>query len=587
VALVVVTFFVGRRLFEDAVAGLCAAALVAINPFQIYYAQEARMYAMLALWAMASSWAMLVFIQSATGSSKSRFWPLLAYVLTAVAGLYTHYAFPFVLLTQNLFVALWLWNTRGRDDVGRRLVSWVIAQIALALLYLPWLPTAWQQVTSWSPPRETQALSEALADIWRLLNFGQTVPTQVVVGGLISAGALLFLSLFPPINDDETDDETEDETTQIDGMPYRLRWLLPVLLVVVPAGLIVGLGLFRPAYQKFLLVSAAPLSLLVARGTVGGWRISGGVGVWGERESPIGYRAVLLFFIALFLFDTARSLNNLYYDETYARADYRAISRAIEATAHPDDAIIDAIILNAPNQWEVFTYYHPDDDHVFPVARQRPFNAAINQAELEQIAADHQRLYAIYWGDAESDPERFVETWLESHTYKAAETWVGDVRVAVYAVPVDVADAPAARLDAVFNPSDSATGPAIWLDGYTLPNDELGPGDILQLALFWRAEEPIPNRYKVFVHLYDGDGQLVAQTDSEPGGALRPTDTWLPGETVIDRYGVLIPLEVDPGSYTLAVGLYDVADPSSRLVVTLEGAPVGDKLDVTRIELVR
>jgi hypothetical protein len=466
-------------------------------------------------------------------------------------------------------------------------VSWVIAQIALALLYLPWLPTAWQQVTSWSPPRETQALSEALADIWRLLNFGQTVPTQVVVGGLISAGALLFLSLFPPINDDETDDETEDETTQIDGMPYRLRWLLPVLLVVVPAGLIVGLGLFRPAYQKFLLVSAAPLSLLVARGTVGGWRISGGVGVWGERESPIGYRAVLLFFIALFLFDTARSLNNLYYDETYARADYRAISRAIEATAHPDDAIIDAIILNAPNQWEVFTYYHPDDDHVFPVARQRPFNAAINQAELEQIAADHQRLYAIYWGDAESDPERFVETWLESHTYKAAETWVGDVRVAVYAVPVDVADAPAARLDAVFNPSDSATGPAIWLDGYTLPNDELGPGDILQLALFWRAEEPIPNRYKVFVHLYDGDGQLVAQTDSEPGGALRPTDTWLPGETVIDRYGVLIPLEVDPGSYTLAVGLYDVADPSSRLVVTLEGAPVGDKLDVTRIELVR
>jgi hypothetical protein len=583
VALVAVTFFVGRRLFEDAVAGLCAAALVAINPFQIYYAQEARMYAMLALWAMASSWAMLVFLQSATGSRKSRFWPLLAYVLTAVAGLYTHYAFPFVLLTQNLFVALWLWNARGRDDVGRRLVSWVFAQIALALLYLPWLPTAWQQVTSWSPPRETQALSEALADIWRLLNFGQTISTQVVVGGLIAAGALVFLSLFPPIDDDET----EDETTQINGMPYRLRWLLPVLLVVVPAGLIVGLGLFRPAYQKFLLVSAAPLSLLVARGTVGGWRISGGVGVWGERESPIGYRAVMLFFVALFLFDTARSLNNLYYDETYARADYRAISRAIEATARPHDAIIDAIILNAPNQWEVFTYYHPDDDHVFPVARQRPFNVAINQAELEQIAADHQRLYAIYWGDAESDPERFVETWLESHTYKAAETWVGDVRVAVYAVPVDVADAPAARLDAVFNPSDSATGPAIWLDGYTLPNDELGPGDILQLALFWRAEEPIPNRYKVFVHLYDEAGQLVAQTDSEPGGALRPTDTWLPGETVIDRYGVLIPLEVDPGSYTLAVGLYDVADPSSRLVVTLEGAPVGDKLDVTRIELVR
>src|SRR3972149_3311293 len=44
---VLAVFFLGRRLFEARV-GLIGAFLAAINPFQIYYSQEARMYMMLA-----------------------------------------------------------------------------------------------------------------------------------------------------------------------------------------------------------------------------------------------------------------------------------------------------------------------------------------------------------------------------------------------------------------------------------------------------------------------------------------------------------------------------------------------------------
>jgi hypothetical protein len=351
-----------------------------------------------------------------------------------------------------------------------------------------------------------------------------------------------------------------------------LCWALAALLTLVPVGLILGLGLYKPAYQKFLLVAAAPLSLLVARGIVGGWRITGGPGVWGDQNTIIGYRVVMVFLVALLLFDTARSLGNLYFDARYARADYRAIAQHVEANARPGDAVL----LNAPNQWEVFTYYYADDEHVFPLARQRPFNAAANQAELEQIVARHRRLFVIFWGDAESDPERFIEGWLEAHTYKASETWYGDVRLALYAVPVQVTDVPAVPLGAQF-------GPAIQLDGYTLLADALAPGDIVQLTLFWRAVEPISERYKVFVHLYDAAGELVAQTDSEPGATLRPTDTWSPGERIADRYGVQIPPDVSPGAYTLSVGLYPIADPNDRLPVVLDGALVGDRLNLAQI----
>ena len=98
----------------------------------------------------------------------------------------------------------------------------------------------------------------------------------------------------------------------------------------------------------------------------------------------------------------------------------------------------------------------------------------------------------------------------------------------------------------------------------------------------WIATEPV-ERYKVFVHLYAPSGRLAAQTASEPGATLRPTHTWSPGEQVIDRYGVMIPPETPSGDYVLAVGLYPIDDPLSRLPVSLDGVLVGDRLDLTPI----
>jgi hypothetical protein len=479
------------------------------------------------------------------------------------------------MFAQNMGTAVWFWNKRRDEHTKRLAVSWILAQGAAVALFCPWLPTALRQITSWSPPSDAYRLQEALVEIVGLLNFGQTIPAEVAIGGLIAAGASVFLSLLPPVDDEDVVDDR-----QRDGeLSYMVRWGMIAFLVVIPVGLILALGLYREAYQKFLLVAAAPLAILVARGWVSGWRIASGIGVWGDQEGAVGYRAVMLFIGALYLFDSGRSLNNLYFDEEYARADYRAIAAHIEELARPGDAII----LNAPNQWEVFTYYFPNDENVFPLARQRPFDREVNEGELEQIAANYERIFAIFWGDAESDPERVIESWLEKRTYKASETWYRDVRLAVYAVPIDVADEPAVHLDVRFIADDGSGGPIIYLEGYTVINGALNPGDILQLALFWRIKESISERYKVFVHLYDRNGRLIAQTDSEPGATLRPTHTWLPGETVIDRYGVMMPTAAPAGLYTVAVGFYELGDPANRLLVEKDGISAGDRLDLAQI----
>ena len=80
---------------------LLAGLLAALSPALIYYSQEARMYALLALWAALST---LLLLRLPGRAYSHRL--ALAYVLTSAAGLYTHYFYPAVLLWQNILVLI-------------------------------------------------------------------------------------------------------------------------------------------------------------------------------------------------------------------------------------------------------------------------------------------------------------------------------------------------------------------------------------------------------------------------------------------------------------------------------------------------
>src|SRR5262249_21913135 len=153
-----------------------------------------------------------------------------------------------------------------------------------------------------------------------------------------------------------------------------------------------------------------------------------------------------------------------------------------------------------------FAYYHRAGAEVFPLPHARPLDPAETAAALAAIAADHKRLFVLYWGDQQADPEHMVEGWLNTHAFKAGETWFGQVRLATYPLATPAA-APAVQSGARF-------GEHITLEGYTLSADTLAGGDILQLTLFWRTDIVLDARYKVFVHLYaDPTQPPVAQVD--------------------------------------------------------------------------
>jgi hypothetical protein len=240
------------------------------------------------------------------------------------------------------------------------------------------------------------------------------------------------------------------------------------------------------------------------------------------------------------------ALARYYQEPAVARNDYRGIAEFIQSTGSPGDAVL----LHAPGQSEVFQYYYKGDLPAYPLPRQRPMDPEATEQDLQKLL-DHNKVYAVYWATGEADPDGVIQKWLDSRGYKTLDQWRGDVRLAVYVMPEHRTP------DETSSDLNLKVGDDITLLGYNGWNLAPAAGEVTQLQLRWRADQMPEGRYKVFVQLLDANDQVVAQHDAEPQGGSRPTDTWRPGEMVLDNLGVLIPPGTPPGSYRRIAGMYD------------------------------
>jgi hypothetical protein len=96
----------------------------------------------------------------------------------------------------------------------------------------------------------------------------------------------------------------------------------------------------------------------------------------------------------------------------------------------------------------------------------------------------------------------------------------------------------------------------IALAAYAPVTGTLKAGQVLSVSLYWRTDQEINARLKVFVHLLDAQDNRVAGNDQTPGD-VRPTTDWVPGEYIPDVHAFSLPGDLPAGEYTLLVGLYD------------------------------
>jgi len=581
---IALTYGLGARLYGR-VPGLLAATFVTVNTFSLFYAQEARMYALLTLWAVAAMWALAGLIK--TGRPRDA-------VLLAVfniGGLYTHYAFPFVMIAQGVLFVLWMGarfrvellsphppanvsvsspsplaaeddqpgkathpgisspsplvgeGDRGGEGVLRLLLIYTAANLAALAAFAPWLPTALDQVTTWPNTGAPIPATEAISTILAYFSFGITL-------GIGTTIPVVFFLLFGLLQFNRVTEATS---------PGLARWhwwsaLVPAIWVGLTVALFLALELFREANLKFLLPAQIAFALWLARGIWVMWTLPvRRDAAWARTVPKVAATVALVVLVGRMV----SGIDAIYTDPAYQRDDYRGIVATITADPRPGDAII----LNAPNQQEVFNYYYTGDAPIYPIPRGLGGDDDATYAETQRIIAEHERIFTVLWATEERDPNRIVENTLDSQAFEASSTWYGDVRLVKYAAP--------AAFPPVQAIEDAVYGEIIALTGYTLSSATVNPGDVLQVQLQWEGVVAIERNYKVFVQLVDFDlfPPVVAQHDSDPGGGLYPTSTWAVGEPVLDNHAVIVPNDLPPSQYLLITGLYNPDDPTQRLLL--------------------
>jgi mannosyltransferase len=309
-------FLLAGQLFSRA-AALWTAFLLAINPFAIYYSQEARPYAMFLLAAVFSLFFLLRFLRS---PRKGAAW---GYVISATIALYAHPLGPLLLLVHGAMIVLF------REKAEWRYLRQTMGLMAaVVILYLPQLILMWAAVintirgkgaASWIP-------APALRDI--VETFRQYFMSPYLAG---LAFAMLIFAVIVVLRRGRADRRSFYLCAMLFFAFVPLLWIVSILLT--------------PLYvHRFTIPALASVMLILG---------------WGFAAMKWRWRVVAL---CAYLLLTVHAL--FYYYTMIDKEPWRHTAQIVREIVQPGDAII----LNAPYTQVAFEYYFPVSPYVTMIA---------------------------------------------------------------------------------------------------------------------------------------------------------------------------------------------------------------------------
>ena len=344
---------------HDTKAGLVAGFLVAISPFQIYHAQELRMYSILATALLFHLYIFILLIDDSRSFFSSR-GLFIGFILSGVIALYTHNLAVFSFTGLNLVL---LFQKRWRH-----LLQLFLAQIIMGLLFIPWLfllPGQIQKIQTafWTPKPGIIQIIQSVISILATLPLPQTAIFVVAV--LI---ALILTLLVLKLK------ATKNWDKHINTI-FIIMISPPVLLFIVS-------WFMRPIYvpRAFILSGIlfyALTGLIVFLPRVDTKNTYDG-NSFSSNKIDIPGKAVIALLMVL-------SIISIPYQYTYnlfPRSDFRSMINIAEQACDQDCVIIhDNKLSYFPSK-----VYSPDSNQVFIMDEPMSHNDSL--AELSQMAMD-------------------------------------------------------------------------------------------------------------------------------------------------------------------------------------------------------
>jgi len=546
--------FAGRRV------AFLAGLLAAISPTLVYYSQEARMYAPVIVLSLASSYLFMDLCCSSRDRAEepaTERWRAVAYVLVNWVMLGLHYGTVLGLVVQSAFYLT------IRHRLSWRI--WVLLQVASIAPAVLWIGTSpgmrsTLEIVSGGGGLSLIAVITYLDRVWRDFVFANPVyqPAQSWVSYFVLPlyiTGLVYAWLRPrpdPL-------QAVDDGNLVPWSRYfALLSFVPVLL-----------GALMPRYilARYVIVALPALLIILALP----------ITALEHQRRPLG-----LAVLSVPLLVSALALSHFYTD--YRHSEYRQAISFLRDVLRPGDGIA----IDGPRQHLLYKYYFPDSPafYVIPdteLPESYPVTGSmvvphVVAEQLQGILSRHERLWLVLSGEDELDPGFFVEKYLLAVSYRVDCISYLDLRLCLYHSP---AHTPV---------NDTMSGHAVWEDalqlrgaGYTMVRSH--GSDFLLVRLDWEVLQPVAADYQITLRVEDGSGALIAQSDQLPIGPLRPPTTWSSGETLPGYTALPLPPNMARGEYRLVVGLYDPADLRLREAAALAGEPLGDMVEICRINL--
>jgi hypothetical protein len=540
---VAILYVLARRLGLGRGASLLSAALMAINPYAIWHAQNARMYAMGLALTLAST---LLAVEAIL----RRRWVLWAgYVIVSWLCLQTHYYTVFVILVQNVLVIGWTLVVRRKP---RELVPWVASQLALGLLTLPWLLLARNTLAGYGGNGDSPALGAMFIRSLSVFGVGEMLPSSQrtlagYLAGLLAAVALARLVL-------------SGSSGRRAAAAIAAYLCIPLLATWVGA-------ISRPIFNERYILNGAPAFYLLASAAVLGVETSTRrSGVPETRAAGAGKQALAVRVLggvgaltgALLLAAALVSLRNYYSVPDYSKSrGWRELATTMARLAEGVPSADARLVQNFPDPSLWYYYRGPVAHLVLPPAASDAASADEEAAELARSGV--QRVIfspqQVEWWD----DDEIAETALLNHFTPVASAPAGDRVIQVYARPPDN-----------LLPMDAPFANGLTLAAAGLDSPQVVPGGLLVAHLRWAgSRDALSGSEKITLQLLDSHGALAAQVDL----AFGPADFQAPARS----YGILLPQELSPGEYRLIAALYDPERADSARVLMANGA---DRVDL-------
>lgn len=555
---VAVVYAVARRWLGRPTAQ-AAAFLVAVSPLSIVYAQEIRVYALLPLVYVALLAITHELTHSPAPQPPSR-WLLLGVV--ELIGLHLHYMALFVVA----YAGGWSLLTFVRDRRWADLRRWGITQLLVGLASLPWLVAV---LLHWPDVQARIQTGRGLT--------GPT-PTQAIpvdyllqqVGifhltGRVSAGGrygfpwltgltfvLLALLVMVRLN---------RPATRRPAAWLTAHWLIPLssALLVWSAR-----SFSHPRYIAIYAIGLALLAAYAVRpGQPGSYPRPSGITALLNLALPSALTATLLLVSAL-------GLRAHFFDPALAKDDVRGVARYLETVTGPDD-----LILVPDTDWSLHFNYQGRT----PIGMPGLADEEKLWDDLARWTARCRRVFAIGYPRGTRDQRGLVPWMLEKAGSLVVRQDFKGLFVQRYQLERPVEPPALAPLEVRFGP---ITLIGSWVEA-ALPADTA-----LTLALRWRLEGSLQERYHLGLRLLDLDGwPLAAADDMLLDERNRPTDRWSTGPEVTTYHLLPFPPAVPPLTYTLALGLYTQAQgaPQPLDLLDEQGAPQGQRLELVTVRL--